>query len=640
MYILSMNPEGHSKQTSEFAPVRNIGQYFSQQNRHLVIPPWQREYVWQIGDSGEVGDLLNDLKEFLDSDSPDYWLGSVILSEESPGSKNSWLIDGQQRSLTLLIFIMAARRFMTNAKLLDGTKEQHNRLMTLCSDSISGTPNSYTPRISMDRGKADSILQSIYVWSGLPDEEKFRELLEDKETWTQTQKNLANVAEWIYEEKFKKNWIAHDKFVDSIDRIMNHVKIVEMHLPSIQDALLVFDRINNRGADLNSADLIKNRIFQHETDSTFTEITEDWREMRKTLGNCSLTRLKDPTYLLRALAVIRQGTEKNLAQEPLKQGRKITYNELTRFWSDRLDPKKSSDPRIVHLKSNELVSQLLESSKWLTDLSNEKRPHSKQSEFKNLYFSRYLKIVQHYPVLLAGRHLEKDVFAHLVNQVHARTSFYFLSGERTQEFENLVPEWSFDIASLDSDANVDAIKDIYSRYSISEKNFVDLEQALTHWSYKDGTEKRKIRAVLSQLSRVLDELCDKEMRKSPEAYFEVAKKGSKHGWDIDHIEARRSDPKESIYHSIGNLVLLHPIDNRSKGRAKVRDKEANYSECSLILTKTLVGVRANPDKRKVEKYFNEIDTDFAFDLQNWDENQIKKRSKFYFELLRHHLTVE
>jgi hypothetical protein len=135
-------------------------------------------------------------------------------------------------------------------------------------------------------------------------------------------------------------------------------------------------------------------------------------------------------------------------------------------------------------------------------------------------------------------------------------------------------------------------------------------------------------------------LCGKELRKSPEAYFETVKKGTKFGWDIDHIEARRSDPKESIYHSIGNLVLLHPIDNRSKGKAKSVDKEANYSDCSLILTKTLVGIRANPDKKKVEGYFDSLKVNYDFDLSTWNEEQIKQRTKFYFALLRDHLTVK
>lgn len=621
------------------APILSIGDYLSTKSRHLIIPPWQREYVWQTGENGEVGELLDDFKEFLNSDQEEYWLGPIILCEQPKGSGNFWLIDGQQRTLTLLIFAMVAKKYMTYRKLLVQNLENHARLLTLLFDSVSDSAGAYLPRVTMDRGKADSILQTIFLWSGQPDDEKNRELLEERDTWTQTQKNLANVAEWIFESKFKHGWISDGSFVDSIGRILNSVKLVELHLPSVQTALTVFDRINNRGADLNSADLVKNRIFQYETDEQFTKITEDWRQMRINLGESSLTRLRDPIFLLRALAVIRQGEESTKVEEPLKTGRKITYNELSDFWAERLNPSKASS-KFENISSAQLVEQLLEGSKWLSYLSKEKYPRKGEVEIQDLYFSRYLKIVQHYPILLAGKHLNFEAFSLLAKQVHARTSFYFLSGERTQEFENVVPAWAFDVAALDAGAKESSLRNIYKKYEISEKQFEELYESMSRWSYKDATERRKIRAVLAQISKVVDGVCGKELRSSPGAYFEVARKKSKHGWDLDHIEPKASDPKESIFQTIGNLVLLEPPDNRSKGKVKPLAKAKNYSNSVLYLTKTLVGVEVSPYKRRIDKYLTELGLAQDFDLENWNEKQIKKRTKFYFEILKDHLQVD
>lgn len=623
------------------AEVCSLGEYLSVKGRTLVIPPWQREYVWQVGDSGEVGELLEDLKEFVEDSSSEYWLGSVILCEEPIGSKQFWLIDGQQRTLTLLIFFMAAKRFLINRKLLDGSNERHARLLSLCSDATSNMPTGYSARVMMDRGKADDILQSIFLWSGLPDGEKTQELLEDRANWTQTQRNLANVADWIYSERFAKKggWIPETKFVDAIEKILNRVQIVEMHLGSVQEALTVFDRINNRGADLNSADLIKNRIFQFESDEAFADITEDWREMRRSLSQCSLTRLKDPTFLLRSMANIQLGNESAVVTKPLVKGRKITYNELTRFWTERLDPRKSAADDHLKVDSTWIVKKMKDYSFRLAELSNERGP-GKGNRYKDLYFARYLKIVQHFPLLLATSKFQKDVLQVAVQQIHARTAFYFLSGERTQEFENLVPQWVFDLARLPDDADISAINSVYASYRITDKQFLELHQAVSSWSYRDSTDRRKIRAVLSQLSRVMDEVCGKEPKTSPESYFESYKKTSKYGWDIDHIEARRSDPKDSVFHSIGNLTLLHPIDNRSKGKAKTGTKTDNYESCPLFLTKTLVGVKANPDKRKIDTYLARCGAGQTFDVTNWSEKQIRNRTDFYFQLLRNHLEVQ
>lgn len=623
----------------KFAPIQSIGDYLSAKSRHLIIPPWQREYVWQTGENGEVGELLDDFKEFLTSSQEEYWLGPIILCEEPKGSGNYWLIDGQQRTLTLLIFAMVAKKYMTYKKLLLQNSENHARMLTLLFDSVSDMSGAYVPRVTMDKGKADSILQTIFLWSGQPDEDKNRELLEERDTWTQTQKNLANVAEWMFESKFKNGWIADANFVDSISRILNNVKLVELHLPSVQTALTVFDRINNRGADLNSADLVKNRIFQYDTDEDFTKITEEWRKMRINLGQSSLTRLRDPIFLLRALAVIRQGEESTRVEEPLKTGRKITYNELTEFWAGRLHPS-NTNPKFENISSMQLVDMLVVGSKWLSSLSNEERPLKGEVELKDLYFSRYLKIVQHYPILLAGRHLNPQAFSLLVRQVHARTSFYFLSGERTQEFENVVPAWAFDVAALGEEATESSLRHIYKRYRISEKQFEEFYESMSRWSYRDATERKKIRAVLAQISKVVDGACGKELQKSPEAYFEVARKKSKHGWDIDHIEPRSSDPKESIFQTIGNLVFLEPPDNRSKGKVKPKEKARNYSNCALYLTKTLVGVDVSPYKKRIDKYLTKLGLAQDFDLENWDEKQIKRRAKFYFEILKDHLQVD
>jgi uncharacterized protein with ParB-like and HNH nuclease domain len=622
------------------APIESIGKYLSHADRTLMIPPWQREYVWQPSDSGEVGELLGDFLEFIESNWKEYWLGSVILSEENKASKDFWLIDGQQRSLTLLIFVMAAVKYFTYKDLLKPANEKHSRLHTLCMNCISGLPGSYKAKVKMDRGKADSILQSIYVWSQLADGEKSNELLEEKDHWTQTQKNLADVAEWIYEEKFKKGWISDDKFVDSLDRILNNVKVVELHVPTTQDALIIFDRINNRGADLNSADLVKNTIFQYEDDDNFLSITEKWREMRKTLGTSSLTRLRDPINLLRGLALVKQGNESTYVDQPLSNGQKITYNELTNFWGSRLNPNNVGNKRFKVIKSSEFVDELLSASDYLADFSREKHPKYKSLKLKELYLTRNLKIVQHYPVLMAGMHFQEDVFYLLSRQVAARTNFYYLSGERTQEFETLIPEWVFEVSKLDKDASLKDLRDIYKKYEINSQSFSNFWSEFQNWSYKDSKQKKKIRSVLSELSRKVDAVCNKEDRKSPLSYFEVWRKGSKYGWDIDHIGGGRSEPKESINQSIGNLVLLHPTDNRSRGKAKVSSKRANYDQSTLYLTKPLAGIKSNPDKKRIEGYFTSLKIDFNFDLDAWDETQIKKRTDFYFQILKDHLTVK
>lgn len=71
---------------------RTINSIFDR-NWHLDIPFFQRSYVW--GEE-EWERFLSDMYYISDSDQ-EFFLGSVILKDESEDIKNKIVIDGQQR---------------------------------------------------------------------------------------------------------------------------------------------------------------------------------------------------------------------------------------------------------------------------------------------------------------------------------------------------------------------------------------------------------------------------------------------------------------------------------------------------------------------------------------------------------------
>ena len=177
------------------APIRSIAQYLTQPNRKLIIPPWQREYVWQVGENGEVGDLLNDLKEFIENGQESYLIGSIITCEEPKGSGNFWLIDGQQRTLTFLIFLMAAgfptSELVSIQELIDAQNSDLFDVLEFVKYAlkpITRTKRASTSRSIMEEGIDAKQLEFIdflvtqYIESGVGelDESKLETLLEIK----------------------------------------------------------------------------------------------------------------------------------------------------------------------------------------------------------------------------------------------------------------------------------------------------------------------------------------------------------------------------------------------------------------------------------------------------------------------------
>ncbi|CAH1853993.1 DUF262 domain-containing protein [Convivina intestini] len=88
-----------------FSNLKSIKDFFEQVEGKLVVPEYQRAYNWDI--NGQVDRLWQDLFDFsMQDDKGNYFLGSVIINA-SVGEENLTLIDGQQRTTTLILLLKA-----------------------------------------------------------------------------------------------------------------------------------------------------------------------------------------------------------------------------------------------------------------------------------------------------------------------------------------------------------------------------------------------------------------------------------------------------------------------------------------------------------------------------------------------------
>lgn len=649
------------------APILPLGQYLSGKDllptdpknphaqmpsRLLVVPPWQREYVWAPTDDGEVGTLLKDLAEFFEEGSDDYLMGSILLSHGGKESNERLLIDGQQRTLTYSILIMAVLKYVQNYRKKVhhlGNDEQNateDRTLVDMRSAVSADDHLYIPRVSMPHSKANDMLQSIFAWSKVSDGEASDVFTEEKDHWTQTQRNLIDVAIWIYEKKLKaETWIPNKNLLKAMNKIIENVKFLQITLSSQQEAIAIFDRINSRGALLDSGDLIKNRIFQSvEDDESFAQISNSWLQMNESLAKCSLKRMREPKFLLRALALADQDIQEHAitdSGEPDTKysAPKITYEKLTTYWGDRLNLKTKVVESDKKISPFVFADDLVKASQWLHAFSNESTADMKPLD--ELYFARYLNSVQHYPMLLAGREIKDvSVLTHLTKQVHIRTAFYLLSEERTQDFESLVPTWTALIAKAGAKATKSDLDEIFNKYvKVSDESLDALIEQMRNWSYTTS-DKKKIRAVLSQLTRLVDIAGGKEDKGSPISYFSTRKDDNKESWDIDHIRPKKTAPRDPETHRIGNLVLLKADHNSLKKAVDPIEKSDVYKGSHLLLTQNLVKITVNSERTKVDEYLSSVGvTSTNWNLTNWDPKSMKMREDMYCKLLRNHLSV-
>jgi hypothetical protein len=601
-------------------PVKNLREYLSGEFE-LSVPQWQREYAWEANDGGQVGELLNDLREFVNSPSDEYLIGSIILCKVPGNDKQRFIIDGQQRTMTFLLFLMCARKYMKTHGIIKANSDKHNRLATEVRTCLSRSIEDYEPRVSMNQANANRILEEIWHWSNA-NEGVAEDFFHKADTQTETQKNLVSVTKYIYTSQFaNEGWIDKEKFVDAIEKIINKVKFVELTLDTQTEAISVFDHINDRGLSLTSADLIKNRIFQKVNDDEFSLISQSWQGMSVILNKCDIRRLHDPKYLLRALAWTQS------------KGRKITYDGLHEFWTAYLEDSAN--------KATDFAMDLESDAEHLRQYST--LHHDIHGYLPQLFMAKHLKSVQHYPLLLAARNYSNEkVFKRAVKQIHNRTTYYVLAQERTQVFESIVPQWASELYSLGSDATIEQVDKAFSTKALLTGNDFDkLKAEMFGWSYDVPSDRVKIRAVLSHLSWMVDDYLTKSQDSVGE-YFKTRKaKKEKFGWDIDHVLPTNKAGKVRDYHTIGNLVLLYPQDNRALQDADPAKKKTPYLQHPIYLTKSAAGLDglADGDKKKLMKLFDEAGIkDFDWSLDSWDESSVEARAEFYFALLKHDLT--
>ncbi len=606
-------------------PVLNLYSYFTEHSR-LKVPSWQRDYSWDASDEGQVGVLLEDLQTFaLNSNSDEYLMGSVILCEGADGPEHL-VIDGQQRSLTLSIFLMVALKFVRNNNLIDPLDIAHLDLASKLNGCVNaGTIGiDFKSRLVMNNPKADKVIRTIYAWTQL-DDANGDDILSLASDATKSERNLVEAAQYIYRRLKSEEVFARDTFMAAIGKIVKSVKLVVLTLDDQVEALRVYDRINNRGMVLSSADLIKNIIFMNVRDPEFDTVSDAWIEMAKELNGTGKVRLQDPKFLLRMLASVETGT-------------KITYDGLVEYWSTRIDdgsvdalefagvlPVRAA--ALKKLASTQTMVPAGEVEDWI-----EPTPVL----VTQLHIPYELNSVQHYSVLLAGMHFEKpETLDKLGLQVANRALLYIFAQERPQSFESIIPAWANAVLNLPKDAEPSDLEIVYRTKAFQPETPVELLEAalqanIRAWSYENASDRKKIRALFAllnlEISKHFSAVDLMRTRRLP---------SETHGWDIDHIMAK-SLVQEKWVHRVGNLTLLAPPDNRWAGTIRPIEKidQNYYNQSDVALTKICDRLeRLSPLLRtNIKGVLDKANVEINYDIDtNWGEAGVDARTEFFVD---------
>lgn len=247
----------------------------------FLIPMYQRPYAWTLE---ECNQLWSDIVTFFnDKDrkpEDEYFLGSVVMYKQN-GRQN--IIDGQQRtiSLSLLLKALYVKAFK------DRSEETKNLVAMLESclwdiDDISGKADYNTLHLQSNviTKEDEDILEQILT-------NEYR--LEDNDIETKIKKVKSNYEKnYLFfilksDEFAKENPTKWEKFCVTILKscILLPIECEGYDENSrFENALRIFNTLNNRGIPLSDSDIFKSIIF--ESKKTLEEIQEfssKWKEL-------------------------------------------------------------------------------------------------------------------------------------------------------------------------------------------------------------------------------------------------------------------------------------------------------------------------------------------------------------------------
>lgn len=286
-----------------------------------VVPVFQRRYAWERERQWEP--FWNDVLEVVDTyveaaradrtaprsdELPVHFLGAIVVKLVPFGAGQIELreiIDGQQRLTTIQLLIGAAARAL--GKL--GGAEQADEFRDLVEN------RRYLTREDPDTG--------FKVWPTKHDRDAFRTVMTNGEVDASLRQHRVVEAFGFFENAVTE-WASavseqerplHFQALEAVVRSQLH--IVWIDLDHRDNAQVIFETLNDRGAPLNAIDLVKNLVFQHENGGGDTEdlyerhwswIEDDWWQEKIRLGR--LDRVRADVFLQHWLQM-RLGKEVN-----------------------------------------------------------------------------------------------------------------------------------------------------------------------------------------------------------------------------------------------------------------------------------------------------------------------------------------
>ncbi len=262
---------------------KSVLEYLSKNK--FLIPIYQRKYTWEVD---ECEQLWGDIRSFFENkeDDEEYFLGSIVMYKDKSRQN---IIDGQQRTTTLSLLIKA---------LYDKAIAQTNSNVKELTQNLARCLWDINPLNGEIEFSKKHLSSEVAIEA---DNEILMDILSNRESSQKAQKSKSLYQQNYLYFKDKIDDFAKEKPSDWFDFclcLLNSCILLPIECDGQENALRIFNTLNNRGVSLSTADIFKGIIYESKKDDKARMcFAKEWKELEAKLSDSKYLRKEDMGFL-------------------------------------------------------------------------------------------------------------------------------------------------------------------------------------------------------------------------------------------------------------------------------------------------------------------------------------------------------
>lgn len=549
---------------------KNIHTVFTERGGKFLIPDYQRPYSWG---KDECETLWEDLKNFafpeedyFDDDNDEYFLGTIVTLY-NPEYRQTEVIDGQQRLITLLLLLRAFYEAFSD-KTSDGCKEIAKCIWKINPD--------YTPDKSHFKIKSEVATDD--------DTAEFNKIIAEGVATRGNKSKYAENYRFFQKKILEMKMDQVEQFSIFPKRILENCIVLPIVTNTFSTALRIFTTLNDRGMPLSDSDIFKSqfyKFFKAQGKEAKENFVKRWRELESICNDNFHPRRCTPMddlfmkymYYLIAKSETKSDTFHGLRVYYEKNNYEILKSEkvfedlitLANFWND------------IALRDSERFSPRILKSLYILSFS----PYSIWENIVSLYFMGNKD---------SRGKLDDERFYKFLNKI---TAMFLMQAVDQPGVQAIRRPFFMEFQNILHDRELN-----FTEFILDENNF-----RIKFTSTKFSNTKAITRAILAWW------LFQNENQELPPLGTKL---------EIEHIYAKKRHemeplPHESFLEWFGNKALLEKNINIRASDYRFADKKKYY------LGKT--------NKKNEMPTFNLELQNLAVTHEDFDANDIRERNK-------------